>query len=213
MFFIGISNPTDSKIKFTHKKICILFLIFFVYSWLYSFGTRTPIQLSIWSPKYALFSEPSVFGLYFGLLYTKSEEVYELQVFPVVGVVEENSYGIQLGGFAAKSEDTYGVQFGGIFCNTGDKLQGIQLSAWINFVSSYSGGLQIGNINISKELHGCQFGVLLNEAKELSGAQIGILNKADEVNRLQIGIVNYTDKLKGIQIGGINIAANINCLL
>ena len=50
-------------------------------------------------------------------------------------------------------------------------------------------------------------GLSLNIAKELHGAQVGLINIATKAKGVQIGVVNYANQMTGLQIGLVNIIA------
>lgn len=122
------------------------------------------------------------------------------------------------GGFNI-TEDLEGIQFAGFYggANIANKdVSGVQISgvwAGANFANGDVSGLQvagiIGGINKAGNLDGIQIaGILLgvNLAKNTKGIQLATLyNQAEEMKGLQIGIVNVCKQMRGVQIGVANI--------
>lgn len=123
-----------------------------------------------------------------------------------------------LGGFNV-TEELEGIQFAGFYggANIANKdVSGVQISgiwAGANVAGGDVSGMQIagviGGINKAENLDGIQIaGILLgvNLAKNTKGIQLATLyNQAEDMEGLQIGIVNVCKKMRGVQIGVANI--------
>jgi hypothetical protein len=74
-------------------------------------------------------------------------------------------------------------------------------------MSTESYGALIGGGTYTSDQHtGLALGALGNYAKELRGAQIGVVNIGDRVRGLQVGLFNDATSLRGVQIGLANHA-------
>ncbi len=136
---------------------------------------------------------------------------------------ESNSKGIQIAGFLnyVRNHST-GIQLAGIFNVVGGDLKGVQIAGIGNSsgngTNGYSAGLQLAGLyNISKEaIGGFQVSGLFNYTDgQLSGAQLGLINKAriikgkhtlppTKAKGLQVGLVNFSKEMDGTQIGLVN---------
>ncbi|MEG0928083.1 LA_2272 family surface repeat-containing protein [Chryseobacterium sp.] len=91
--------------------------------------------------------------------------------------------------------------------NYGQKVSGVSVAGWMNFVDKGNGvlisvigndvaamkGLSISGFNASEKAQGVQIG-LSNYSNEMKGVQIGILNRSKKIKGLQIGIWNKNHK-------------------
>ncbi len=107
-----------------------------------------------------------------------------------------------------------GVQLG-LFTNIAKDMQGLQASLFFNEARKSMSGIQIGLFNNlggfsgpAPVVHGLQLGASANFASEMTGFQLGTLNRAKNVTGMQIGIINVCSDLKGLQIGAINIVTS-----
>lgn len=136
---------------------------------------------------------------------TGTTQGLQLGAFPFGGFnITENLEGIQFAGFYGGAniahKDVSGAQISGIW-------------AGANFANRDVTGLQlagiVGGINKAGNLDGIQIaGILLgvNLAQNTKGVQLATLyNQAEEMKGLQIGIVNVCKQMRGVQIGLANI--------
>jgi len=95
-----------------------------------------------------------------------------------------------------------GFQIAGII-NLADSLKGFQIAGNVNVATQIEGFQIAGNINSCKNLHGLQLSGLINVVSDTgNGTQVaGIVNYAKILNGAQIGLVNISDSLNGVPIG------------
>lgn len=163
----------------------------------------TPIQLSFFNPIQLFSEETKVQGLRLNFLYGVNKEMTGIDL-GVVNQTNGPTQGLQLGLFP----------FGGF--NITNELEGVQFAGFFGGANSANGnvsGIQVAGalagFNKAENLNGIQIaGILLgvNLAKNTKGIQIATLyNQAEEINGLQVGIVNVAKSLHGVQIGLANI--------
>ncbi len=143
-----------------------------------------------------------------GALYNQTKDAAGLQL----GVINQtkNVYGVELGALLNRTASVAGIQAGTANCTAGD-VRGIQIGALFNYDSQLGdiAGIQVASIanhTPSSNLVGLQSSALWNDARDVAGAQIGLINLSDSHKGLQIGLVNLTGKASGFQIGLINKA-------
>lgn len=104
--------------------------------------------------------------------------------------------------------DFTGFQSSGMSNFSAGKMNGFQLAGAINVAGEQVTGLQLSTLlNISMEnLSGVQIS-LSNYAREVKGAQIGLLNAAGRgVKGVQIGLINYSYEKASLKLGLINVS-------
>jgi len=147
-----------------------------------------PIQLSLFHPVQIFNKETKVHGLRINLLYGVNDEMTGIDL-GLVNRTTGPTQGLQLGFFPFGginiSEDLEGVQFAGFWGGANiayGKVSGLQLSGIV------------GGFNKANDLNGIQLaGILLgvNLAKNTKGVQISSLyNQATQIKGLQLGLVN-----------------------
>lgn len=136
---------------------------------------------------------------------TGTTQGLQLGAFPYGGInITERLDGLQFAGF-----------FGGVNI-AGQDVSGLQLAgmfAGVNFAKGAMNGVQIagilGGINMAGNLQGMQiaaFFIGANIARNTTGIQLATLyNQADEMKGLQVGLVNVCNRMTGVQIGLANI--------
>ena len=92
-----------------------------------------------------------------------------------------------------------------VYNHVGGQLNGAQFGI-VNDYGIKVNGAQFGWVNYSRaessEVNGAQFSIVnWCSQTEVTGAQLGFVNKAKTVTGVQLGFVNLTDKLKGVQLG------------
>lgn len=113
-------------------------------------------------------------------------------------------------------KSTTGAQIGGMLNYSGGLLIGVQLGSVANISKGSTMGVQIAPYNRTfRELSGFQIG-LVNRAKTIegknsvqegasTGVQLGLVNNSRVMNGLQIGLINVSGDNQGTQIGLINV--------
>lgn len=184
-----------------------VFLLSLMFLILFSFpafsAETTPIQISLFNPIQLFQQETKVQGLRLNILYGVNKEMTGIDI-GVVNQTNGPTQGLQLGLFP----------FGGF--NITNELEGVQFAGFFGGANSANGnvsGMQLAGIlagfNKAENLTGIQIaGILLgvNLAKDTKGIQIATLyNQAEQLSGLQIGLVNVVNNLHGVQIGLANI--------
>lgn len=101
--------------------------------------------------------------------------------------------GVEVGGiFNINRLDARYFQVAGVFNLVGGTFRGIQASGVYNLALDTVKGVQLaGFINKAESnISGVQVAILHNEAKKISGLQVGLVNSADSSSGVSIGIVN-----------------------
>jgi len=200
-------------VKFLGKTFAIAFLSFFAIS--AHAAERAPFQLSLVHPLQIYPRETQVRGLRINLLYGVNDEVKGLDV----GVVNRTTgltQGLQYG-VVNITEKLNGLQFSGIYVGaniaTEDVSGGQIFFSLVGFNKSGNvKGLQLAGLlaglNMAKDLKGTQISGILgvNLAENTTGVQLATLyNQAEEMKGVQIGLVNICRQMTGVQIGLANI--------
>jgi hypothetical protein len=89
-----------------------------------------------------------------------------------------------------------------------EPLQGVQIAFWNGDCGPFVGArLAVLNVDsgLGAQVSGAQIG-LVNRTQELRGAQIGLVNAAGYARGVQMGLVNVTRDLRGVQLGLLNLA-------
>lgn len=115
----------------------------------------------------------------------------------------KNAHALQIAGIGnSVGIGAYGFQIAGIYNFTRTQLLGAQVSLLYNYAGNEFSGIQLGTINKTKLIR--SFRSVKKSSQDEYGIQIGILNIAKEMDGLQIGLINYTKSFRGIQIGIVN---------
>ena len=153
----------------------------------------TPIQLALFAPLQLAPVDSDVYGLKLSLPYGVNRTLYGLSV--GLCSVDQEVYGLDVGGWNVVKGNQYGIQIGGLFASRGN-------------AESISYGLNIaGGVNLAKGTgYGLSIAGLVNYAAEtFTGLQLACWTSAKKITGLQLGIVNYADDLTGVQLGLVNI--------
>ncbi|WP_434421877.1 hypothetical protein [Nannocystis pusilla] len=119
--------------------------------------------------------------------------VHGVQSTAGVNIVGGNLRGVQgAAGFNGVGGDALGVQAAAGVNVVRGHMRGIQAVGGVNWARSVAGA-QIAPVNVTKEIHGAQIGVIGVAAGKVRGAQIGVINYADEADA-QVGVINVTRK-------------------
>lgn len=117
--------------------------------------------------------------------------------------------GVQSSGIYSTAGGTVsGGQISGIFNTTSGKVNGFQLAGIYNNASGTFSGMQFaGILNRSSGLfRGAQISVFYNQAAEIDGVQMGLVNVSEKSHGVLIGLVNYSDDMRAFPLGLINIS-------
>jgi hypothetical protein len=188
-------------VKLTFKTF--VFALFSLFAVSAHAADSTPFQLALFHPVQLFPKETRVQGLRIDLLYGVNDELSGVDL-GLVNRTTGPTQGLQLGAFP----------FGGV--NITDSLDGLQFAgfwAGANFASGDVTGLQIagilGGMNIAGNLKGVQISGLLlglNMAQNTRGLQLATLyNQAEDMQGLQLGLVNICTRMRGVQIGLANV--------
>jgi hypothetical protein len=110
---------------------------------------------------------------------TVAGDMRYLQIGGLFNTVNAHSQGAQISGLMNYTRFSgSGLQLGGLL-NISGSFQGIQFSGGINFTEQAIRGVQIGLINIAKEVRGLQLG-LVNIARRRSDYFLGLFNYAPD---------------------------------
>ncbi len=155
-----------------------------------------------------------------GSMWTDSYSALGIQVSGLINLAFCDVTGIQVAlGYGNVAGDMSGIQIAPFF-NGAEGMRGLQLAGIAN-IGQYRPmrGLQlavIANIVDDGPMRGAQLSILnyvkksnkkynRNSDGNMTGMQIGLINKAEKVHGLQVGIYNDCRSLKGVQIGLVNV--------
>lgn len=154
-------------------KKSLLFVVLMLVSAFSAFAfDTTPLQLSIWPPKYQVVPEDiNVSGLKINLPFGGNNSIQGLDL-----------------GFASTSKSTAALQVN-VICNRAhDDFSGIQFA--ILNQSGNASGIVLGAWNVTDDkTRGIQAGIV-NSTMEMRGIQIGVVNYTETMVGLQVGLVN-----------------------
>ena len=143
--------------------------------------------------------------------YSREQIVGGLQFAGVTNVVYKSlhGFGLQLSGanVVLGKGDFIGWQLGFIG-NTAHKVNiaGFQLGTLFNTAKNFW-GFQFGMIGFAKNLGGVQFALVPLTAKTMGGIQIaGLFGYAKDIRGAQLGLIPYSPDVKGIQFGIFPVA-------
>jgi hypothetical protein len=102
--------------------------------------------------------------------------------------------GNSTGGFSS------GVHIAGVYNVVNESVAGIQISTFFNFADGQLSGSQIALINKARWMKG-KNSTPFTKARSL---QIGLINLSREMHGTQIGLINFGGEMRGKQIGLIN---------
>lgn len=238
------------------KLFCLLFCIFSLQLSLIFAATMPAKNISetatakdtkvLWTElKFSLYGDIcfprysyNVAGLDFGLLHTKTDKVYGIQIAGIgakinkiygiqvaglgsqnnifyglqvagLGTVTNNFYGIQVAGFGAENDKFCGLQISGLGCNT-NKLYGIGLSPIFKYKKLYGFCFEIfGDVQYSESCYGMQISGFDSKIQDLRGLQISLYNAAVSSKGMQLGLINVAEKVCGVQIGLYNSCSEL----
>lgn len=91
------------------------------------------------------------------------------------------------------------------------KAQGVQAAIAFNMAYENLSGAQlvVGANVAADQVKGAQLAVGANAAKNITGAQIGMINLTRKITGMQIGVFNFGEQIDGGQIGVFNIAKSV----
>ncbi len=137
--------------------------------------TENFAQLALLHPVQAFPAESSVTGVRLSLLLAVNHDVTGVDI----GVAANRTLGDQAGFQVALYNEVSG------------DLRGTEFGVFLNDVDGELTGLQLcGGANLAAGGRGAQLSVFYNQAKELRGLQLGLVNVAEELDGLQIGLLN-----------------------
>lgn len=171
----------------------------------------TPFQLTFYVPLQLFPTNWDVHGIRANLIMGGNKNVYGLDMGGIIQVTDGTGAGIQIAHMLSLTSTFSGLQLGFVnivekkltgmqigFSNEAENMSGIQISVMGNGFIFQPTGEDIKGIQLS--------GFANVVANSVKGVQIGILyNEAEEVNGIQIGLVNYARRMTGVQIGIVNI--------
>lgn len=115
-----------------------------------------------------------------GVLWAKAARVEGLTIAGGVTVVTESMEGVAAGQFGNINRGEMMGVAASLFFNTAETLEGVQASHGYNWAREVKGA-QFGMVNAAGTARGAQFG-LINAAGTVRGAQFGLINVADEAD-------------------------------
>lgn len=180
-----------------------------------AFGLATPVQLPWGWDKW------DVFGFDFNVFLSQAPLCYGLQIGGAGNMTSREMIGFGVGGFFNwatgevigcratlglnyNDDKVYGLELGGVgyhkdvvgadielACCIQENVTGFNASLLGSYTKNESYGCTMGAVNIADVAYGAQVAFAYNQAEELHGCQIGLVNYCRECPwGFQIGIVN-----------------------
>lgn len=113
--------------------------------------------------------------------------------------------GVQISGLSNfNATGVNGFQLSGLNNVAGGEMKGTQISGFLNVSMDDMHGTQLGIVNYAKRVCGAQIGVINTSGRSVKGVQLGIINYSYDTARVQVGLVNMNPKTKinGMIYGG-----------
>lgn len=145
---------------------------------------------------------PSFHGIQVaGLLNYVSADTKGLQFSGMFNSTAKELRGVQVAGLGNMAGGTTaGFQLAGLYNLSGETMTGIQISALFNLVDGRFAGTQIGFINKAHDTSGKNS----TPPTRARGLQLGVVNLNKEMDGLQFGLFNFGGSCRGVQIGLVN---------
>jgi len=137
-----------------------------------------PLQISGFSPYQLLPGDFNVYGL---------RLAFYGQNFSV--------YGLDLGVWNRCRGGIYGVGFAGLVSSKQGSMNGVNTSGIINYTQGDEVGWSLAGVinDVDGTLKGLQSTICYNEAKNVKGVQLAMVNSCEKLNGLQLGLVNMCE--------------------
>ena len=147
------------------------------------------VDFSLWSPEVQWRSPDDDIEVFRLSVYGRNHDVSGLSL-SFFGVATGNFSGVQWDGFHARTEGNFSGWQDAFVPRTCGDLAGVQ-TGWVSLVDG--------------DMDGVSFGLFYDHVGgEMTGVQLGIVNRAGSINGLQVGFVNFAGKGYGLQIGLLN---------
>jgi hypothetical protein len=145
-----------------------------------------------------------------GLATVSGKELVGINVSGLATVSGQDMRGINVGGLAVVSgQDLRWINIGGLAVVGGGRIDGVSLSAGAVETGSLR-GLAVGGYRVkAREAQGFIASALYTRTRYLTGVAVAPYNRVRTLQvGLAIGVVNDATELHGVQVGLINIARN-----
>ena len=146
-----------------------------------------PFEFSVFSPVQIQKPETEITGLRINLIMGRSAALKGMDM-GFVNFIDGDVTGLQCGFGSVISGDLLGYQYG-LIAQTYGEVRGWQ-GGWFCQTGSV-GGVQSGVVSLCQEIHGAQFGMILNHCQAAEGFQFGLFNHCGSLTGLQIGLINH----------------------
>jgi hypothetical protein len=120
-----------------------------------------------------------------------------VQVSGLINISGDSLTGVQIAGLINQANSSQGgaTQLAGLYNVQLNGSMDVQAAGLYNIQQKGPINVQAaGLFNIADTVHGTQVSGLLNRARKVKGAQIGIINSAKEIDGVQIGLLNFSKK-------------------
>ena len=213
------------------RKLLAIIAIYLFSGTLLAQSNVKVFNLSLWNPVATVpYEYDNANLLSVGLLQSKVNNSYGLNVNLLSGITTGRMYGLQISGLHSVIEGaSQGVSFAGLYnihkaSMSGVAIsglanmnlvngRGVQLSAVQNICMFNTDGLQISLLmNVTgQELSGVQVAAGFNVASVSKGVQLaGLVNfSLDHSSGVQLAAINYATSMQGVQLGVANFARRI----
>ncbi|TFG63204.1 MAG: caspase family protein [Spirochaetales bacterium] len=159
-------------------------------------------------------TEKDVFGGQFaGVANIVGDSLTGFQGAGVFNILDGGMKGFQSAGVfnitggGSSGADNGWFQGAGVFNINSGAFRGGQFAGVFNITSKMQGIQAAGSFNYAKDMKGAQFGVV-NVGETLDGGQFGVVNIGKDVKGVQIGVVNIAETMNGLNLGLVNISKN-----
>ncbi len=105
-----------------------------------------------------------------------------------------------------------GASGAGIYSRIGDRTQGMQVAGVACTAQGRFDGVQACGATslLFGDLKGVQGSAAFNQARDLQGAQVSMVNTANDVTGFQFGLVNVARRVNGMSFGLVNVAERVD---
>lgn len=137
-----------------------------------------------------------------GMVNLVLNNVYGWQATAGVNVAKGALHGFQLAGVSnTVYRWTFGLQLAGLYNVSRESMDGVQISSLFNVTEGGLFGVQVAAFNRA----GFMNGINSFDSDDPTGVQLGIINLAKDMDGYQFGLINIAGPMKGTQVGLINI--------
>lgn len=137
-----------------------------------------PLQISLFAPYQLIPIDFNVYGLRVAV-YGRNFSVY----------------GLDCGVWTRNQGSLYGVGFSGLVSNKQGGMYGVNTGGVLNYTKGDEVGWSLAGVinDVDGTLKGLQSTICYNEARNVKGVQLALVNNCEKLNGVQLGLVNMCE--------------------